>query len=106
MSAAAQPAPVPSRRLLCPRCRSPRIHRSHRRTFLDRVLAGLGAEIRRCHDCRFRRAFWTDVSLPLGPAHDSSLAPTHLRTQLGIFLCAFTLCIGFLWLVITRFTGS
>ena len=39
---------------VCPRCKSERIHRSHRRGVLERLLSVLGLKARRCHECNTR----------------------------------------------------
>jgi hypothetical protein len=41
---------------VCPRCGTARVHRSHRRGVIERVLASTGATIRRCHACNVRFA--------------------------------------------------
>lgn len=38
----------------CPRCGSARIHRSRRRTLLEKAMSPFGAWTRRCHDCGLR----------------------------------------------------
>lgn len=40
----------------CPNCGSERLYRSRRRHPLERILAALGATMRRCHDCNHRYA--------------------------------------------------
>jgi hypothetical protein len=50
----------------CPKCGSVRVHRSRRRGPLERVIAGLGAEICRCHDCCLRRAWFGVSPVPIG----------------------------------------
>ena len=84
----------------CPRCRSDRVHRSHRRTVLDHVLYALGAHIRRCHDCRYRHASFTTFSLPLGEPQNAA------RRWTGIFVMSsgFVMCLLFVWWIIRRFT--
>ncbi len=84
----------------CPRCSSQRIHRSHRRAALDRFLFALGAEIRRCHECRFRHASFSTFSVPLGDPAKSA------RRWTGVFVMGsgFVVCLLFVWWVIRRFT--
>ena len=49
----------------CPKCGSVRVHRSRRRGPLEGVIAGLGAEICRCHDCSLRRAWFGVSPIPI-----------------------------------------
>ncbi len=53
--------PAPSRHegSPCPNCGALSVHRSHRRGITERLLAVVGARIRRCHSCnaRFARLF-------------------------------------------------
>src|SRR5579862_3705483 len=60
--------------LHCPKCGSARIHRSRRQSLLDHALAGLGAHLRRCHDCRSRRAWFGVYPLPVWDATAAKLA--------------------------------
>src|SRR5690349_1896141 len=39
---------------VCPKCHSERVHRSHRRGALERLLAMAGVQTRRCHECNIR----------------------------------------------------
>ena len=41
---------------VCPRCGTARVHRAHRRGIIERILASMGATIRRCHACNVRFA--------------------------------------------------
>ena len=50
----------------CPKCGSVRVHRSRRRGPLEGLIAGLGAEICRCHDCCLRRAWFGVSPVPIG----------------------------------------
>jgi hypothetical protein len=86
----------------CPRCRSGRVHRSHRRAALDRFLHALGADIRRCHDCRRRHASFATFAIPLGEPQ------TLAGVWLGIFVMGsgFLACLLFAWWVIRRATDS
>lgn len=63
----------------CPHCRSLKVYRSHRRSAIDRVLYALGAEIRRCSECRFRHAWFTSFSIPLpaGKPASKAVAASH-----------------------------
>jgi hypothetical protein len=84
----------------CPRCLSDRIRRSHRRVVQDRFLYILGAEIRRCHECRFRHASFATFSLPLGDAQPGA------RRWAGLLAMGsgFVVCLVFVWWIIRRFT--
>jgi hypothetical protein len=84
----------------CPRCRSDRVHRSHRRTTLDHILHALGAEIRRCHACRHRHAGFVRFSVPVGE-------PQTLAGVWGGILVmgsGFLVCLLFVWWIIRRFS--
>lgn len=50
----------------CPKCGSVRVHRSRRRGPIESMIAGLGAEICRCHDCSLRRAWFGISPIPIG----------------------------------------
>jgi hypothetical protein len=40
--------------MLCPKCNSNRVYRSHRRGIVDRLSCGLNRYPYRCHDCKHR----------------------------------------------------
>jgi hypothetical protein len=84
----------------CPRCGSDRVHRSHRRTTLDRILYALGAEIRRCRTCRCRHASFVTFSVPVGDPQ------TLAGMWAGAFVMGsgFLVCLLFVWWIIHRFT--
>jgi hypothetical protein len=84
----------------CPRCLSDRVHRSHRRAALDHVLYALGAEIRRCRDCRLRHASFDTFSIPLREPQ----ALGGLWTGIFVMGSGFLVCLLFVWWVIRRFT--
>jgi hypothetical protein len=48
---------------ICPGCGTPKVHRSHRKGLVERLLAFVGAHVRRCHACnlRFARLFSSTV---------------------------------------------
>jgi hypothetical protein len=50
----------------CPKCGSVRVHRSRRRGPVESLIAGMGGEICRCHDCCSRKAWFGDSPIPLG----------------------------------------
>ncbi len=84
----------------CPKCGSGRVHRSHRRSGLERVLGVIGAEIRRCHDCRTRQAWFSSVGVALpgeGAAGDR-------LTTVAVLGSTFLMCFLFIWWMISRFT--
>jgi hypothetical protein len=85
---------------LCPHCKSKRVHRSHRRSRLDRLLFFLGAEIRRCQDCRFRHAWFAWCSIPLGEPQ----ATRQRWTSIAVMTSGFAVCLLVLLWVIRRFT--
>ncbi len=85
----------------CPHCWSMRAQRSHRRTSLERLLHRLGAEIRRCRDCRFRHALFGRLALPLvDPESIVKRWTTHAALFSGCAVCIILV----LW-VIRRLTG-
>lgn len=86
--------------LPCPRCGSARVQRSHRRTAMDHVLYTLGAEIRRCRECRFRHAMFQRRSLALS---DPRWAGGSWKT-LAFVTSGFLFCLLFVLWMIRRFT--
>jgi len=82
----------------CPKCGSSRVRRSRRRTSVDHALARLGAHIRRCHDCRTRRAWFGVHPLPLSDAN-SALAKL---TGLGLIVGGIWACLVGVWWMISR----
>ena len=92
-------SPLPRR--CCPRCQSEHVHRSHRRSTMDRLFHALGAEIRRCHQCQFRYAQFIKLVLPLGA---SQAKPSGWAT-VAVTSTAFLLCLGFVLWIIRRLTG-
>jgi hypothetical protein len=84
----------------CPRCRSQRVHRSHRRSKLDKVLYALGGDIRRCHDCQARYVGFKTFTLPLPAPHST----TAKGTSAGIMGSGFVLCLVLVLWMIRRFT--
>ncbi len=65
----------------CPKCGSSRVRRSRRRTSVDHALARLGAHIRRCHDCRTRRAWFGVHPLPLSDANSALAKLTQFESD-------------------------
>lgn len=84
----------------CPRCRSDRVHRSHRQTAIDHFLYTLGAHIRRCHDCRFRHASFVTFAIPLGEPQNAA----RRWTEILVMGSGFVVCLLFVWWIIRRFT--
>lgn len=84
----------------CPKCRSTRVHRSHRRSAYERMLCAIGGEIRRCHDCRARQA-WFHSSGFLMPT--AGVTGGRIGT-LALLLSTFLVCFLFIWWMIARFT--
>jgi predicted RNA-binding Zn-ribbon protein involved in translation (DUF1610 family) len=82
----------------CPQCGSDRIHRSHRRGAIERTLSLLGAEIRRCHPCRGRYAWFGSRAIRL-------VDPSAGRMRASLALGAgFLVCLVLVWWMILRFT--
>jgi hypothetical protein len=82
----------------CPTCGSNRVHRSRRRSIYDHFLARLGAHLRRCHDCRTRRAWFGILPLPLWDANSVGAKLTGL-SLIGSGLLA---CLLLVWWMIQR----
>lgn len=76
------------------------MHRSHRKSGLERALCAVGGEIRRCHDCRSRQAWLGSIALPLPT---EGVAEGRLRS-LTVLWSTFVLCFLFIWWIISRFT--
>jgi len=89
-----------TRVLHCPKCGSVRVHRSRRRGAIEYVLAACGADVRRCHDCRARQAWFGGLPIRL-----SSASSDQPRLGLAIYFAGFIACVAILWLMITRYTG-
>lgn len=84
----------------CPRCRSNLVRRSHRRGAFDYVLHAMGAEVRRCHDCRSRHAAFTTFTLPLGEPGTAA----RRWTKLLVMASGLLVCLLFALWAIRRFT--
>lgn len=81
----------------CPQCGSLRVHRSRRRTFLDRVLTLAGGVIRRCQDCRRRQAWFRSTPVVL----DLADSPTHKWADLAVVGSGIALCVLFgMWIAV------
>jgi hypothetical protein len=84
----------------CPKCGSVRVRQSRRRGPIERLLSWLGGEIRRCHDCRARRAWFGISPIPIGNV-DPQTSPW---TNIFVCVSGFVACVVLAWWVITRFT--
>jgi hypothetical protein len=89
----------------CARCGSDRLHHSHRRGPIEQILYIFGTQIRRCHACRLRQAWFqfgwtTPISIRL--ADDSK---RHGWSGAALLCGGFVVCVGFLWWMITRFSA-
>jgi len=70
------------------------VYRSHRRGAVDQLCRRLGAELRRCHDCRRRYAYFRLLTLPLG-IRENQAGRSPLLVS-----CGFTICLlVVLWIV-------
>jgi hypothetical protein len=90
----------------CPHCGSDRLHRSHRRGAVERFLSAFGAQVRRCHSCRSRQAwFATPWFAPraIGLGEDDS--QRRLWPAAALLGCGFVACLGILWWMISRFAA-
>jgi len=84
----------------CPNCLSVRVHKSHRRNRLERLLCALGVEIRRCHDCRCRQAWFLKLGLPIPT---EGVGGGRVASKALLF-SSFLLCFALIWWMISRFT--
>lgn len=84
----------------CPKCGSIRVHRSRRRGIVEYVLARLGAEICRCHDCRARQAWIGSF-----PVRISAAAADEPRLGLALYCAGLLACVLLVWWMVTRYTG-
>jgi hypothetical protein len=76
------------------------VHRSHRRSGFERALGAIGGEVRRCHDCRSRKAWFGSVGLPLL----TEGAACERITTVTLLGSGFVVCFLFIWWMISRFT--
>jgi len=83
----------------CPRCGSERLYPSHRRGAGEKMLAALGAAIRRCHSCRARTCWIGLMPIRLGDNAKESSLSSGVAVVAGCMLC-----IALLWWMITRLT--
>ena len=78
----------------CPRCGAARVHRSRRRTKIERVLSVFGARFRRCHGCDLR-------TIQLGPlsVRVNWLERLKRHASIGVVLALATIVIviAILW---------
>jgi len=91
----------PERARRCPRCGSDRIHHSHRRGSWERILHALGGQIRRCHSCSGRHAWFGLKGIPLGRGRTRAgalSAVVVVGTGLIVFLTVF-------WWILARFAA-
>ena len=91
-------APTASAAKHCPKYGSPRVHRSHRRSGLEHALGSIGGEIRRCHDCRSRQAWFRSggISLPAEGATRGRL------TKIALFGFTSVACFLLIWWMISH----
>jgi hypothetical protein len=85
----------------CPRCGSERIHYSQLRGTWERVLHALGGQIRRCHACSSRQAWFGTHGFPLGRGRTQAgpvSAVLVVATGLIVFLTVF-------WWLLIRLTA-
>jgi hypothetical protein len=85
----------------CPKCGSVRVHRSRKRGPIERTITWLGADIRRCHDCRARQAWFGFSPIPIGNT-DPKANPW---AGILLFLSCCAGCFAAVWWLVVRFTG-
>jgi hypothetical protein len=76
------------------------VHRSHRKSGYERLLCVIGGEIRRCHDCRARQAWFGSKGILLPT---KGVAGGRLGS-LALLGSASIVCFLFIWWMISRFT--
>jgi hypothetical protein len=98
---AASAARTAERARRCPRCGSERIQPSHLRGAWERILHALGGQIRRCHSCSMRQAWFGVKAVPLGRGRTGAgpiSAAVVVATGLIVFLTIF-------WWILARLAG-
>jgi hypothetical protein len=81
----------------CPHCHSDHVRRSHRQTAIDHVLYALGAEIRRCHNCRRRHATFATLAIPLDePQTLAGIWASFFVMGSGVLACLIFMC----WMIL------
>lgn len=86
----------------CPRCGSPRVYRSHRKSLIEHLLSQVGAKVRRCHQCSHR--FMT-----FGASTFTLRNTDKLSHQLAALLFTSTglgACVGFVWWIINHLSSQ
>ena len=82
---------------LCPKCKSTRVQRSHRRGLPDQFFSLLGGQVRRCHDCRERHVGFQYVTVPLG------IGQFNVEKAAAFALAAsLAICLIAAWIMIQR----
>jgi hypothetical protein len=71
------------------------VHRSHRTGGLDQLLFRLGADLKRCHDCRRRYAHFKIFTVPLGVRGNQDGLSGMLLASSGFTICLLLV----LWIV-------
>jgi hypothetical protein len=72
---------------------------------LERLLTSFGAQVRRCHSCRSRRAWFESSSWGSTAIRLADKGSQQGRWPGAMVLGAgFLVCLAFLWWIITRFT--
>ena len=101
--------------MVCPKCKSDRVHRSHRRGALEQFLGLFGMQPHRCHACehRFLRFRYAAEPASAGPSSTEreirstrrSIAWKNKRREFLLYGSGFLLFLAFLY-YITRQRGS
>lgn len=85
----------------CPKCGSVRVHQSRRKGFFEGLLAWLGGEICRCHDCCCRKAWFGGSPVPIGNRDPE--APAWARL---LAVGSGGAVVALLWWMIDRLAGK
>jgi hypothetical protein len=84
----------------CPKCGSVRVHRSRRRGPVEQLIACMGGEICRCHDCCGRQAWFGPSPWPIGNT-DPEVSPW---AGIALFVSGCAGCLGLVWWIVVRYT--
>ena len=80
----------------CPHCGAPSVHRSHRKGLTERLLAVVGARIRRCHSCNVRFARFFNSAIYVDDARRALHRMALIFLMLAGMACVIVLM---LWLM-------
>jgi hypothetical protein len=79
---------------ICIHCGSSRVHRSHRKGWLDRVVLLVGGQTCRCHECNARLARFGGSVLRMADVHR---AAWRLLIAFAMMTAAAAILAGIIW---------